>query len=60
MDKKNDIYSQKTPKNAKKCNNWLICATKMTKSGIYLQLELKNEKSKMKRRKDEGVNEEWR
>ena len=32
----------------------------MPKSGIYLQLELKNEKSKMKRRKDEGVNEEWR
>ena len=26
----------------------------------YLQLELKNEKSKMKGRKDEGVNEEWR
>jgi len=60
MDKKNDIYSQKRTKNAKKCNNWLICATKMPEMWAYLQLELKNEKSKMKGRKDEGVNEEWR
>jgi hypothetical protein len=32
----------------------------MPEMWAYLQLELKNEKSKMKRRKDEGVNEEWR